>query len=161
MLKIHTSDGLTSRVDLADEAQAKEWLQRLRDPAFQQSITGATIVQKTAGRYKCPKCGKPGRFECSDCGRLEQEYNGSAVQYSLARPEGFVQIFYWPEAILPNEESKVKGGEKVTCFVDDIRITVMVHRSQPSVRISLLKTGKQRYNPFTRDANMIGVIDKE
>lgn len=159
MLKIHTSDGMTSHIDLSDEQQARDWLKRLRDQDFQRAITGATIIQKTHGRFKCPKCTSTGRFQCPKCGRLDNEYNGQSVQYSLARPEGFQQIFYLAEGIEPDEQARIKGGEKITCFVDDIRVTVMVHRSQPSVRIALLKTGKQRYNPYS--SAKVGEVPQE
>lgn len=71
------------------------------------------------------------------------------VQYSLSKPVGFGQIFYLPENI-EVEGDETKGGERLTCFVDDIRLTLMVHRSQPSIRVSIHKTGKLRFNPQTR-----------
>lgn len=46
MLKVHTTDGLTTRIDLDDPVQAKEWLSRLRQKEFQQCITALTIVDK-------------------------------------------------------------------------------------------------------------------
>ena len=121
MLKIHSKDGSTNNLDLADEEQAKLWLERLRNPEVQAKITGATLV----GR------------------------NASPVQCSLIRPEGFTQVFYWPELLEP--DGAMKGGEKITCFADDVRITIMLHRAQPALRVSILKTGKQRFNPVLRN----------
>lgn len=42
MFKLHTKDGVTATVDLADEAQAREWLPRLA--RSEASITGVTLV---------------------------------------------------------------------------------------------------------------------
>jgi len=46
LLKVHTIDGLTTRIDLDDPEQAKEWLTRLRQKAFQDCITALTIFDK-------------------------------------------------------------------------------------------------------------------
>ena len=54
MLKIHTDDGKTSRVDFEDEGQAKAWLERLKDPRFQDRITALTIAVKGV-QYSLPK----------------------------------------------------------------------------------------------------------
>jgi hypothetical protein len=119
VLKIHTNDGKTARVDLEDEGQAKEWLQLLGDPEFQATITGMTVAHK-------------------------------GVQYSLPRPIGFNEVLFLAEHVSPDSERKVKGGERVTCIAGDVRATVMVHRAQRAVRVSLLRTGKQRFNPMAK-----------
>ncbi len=54
MLKIHTRDGATTKVDLEDEGQAKEWMQRLSDPRFQASITGLTLSHAGV-QYSIPR----------------------------------------------------------------------------------------------------------
>jgi hypothetical protein len=119
LLKIHTIDGITSRIDLEDEGQAREWLIRLQDATFQKSISGVTIAYK-------------------------------GVQYSLPRPHGFGQIFFHAEYVEPDISKKIKGGERLTCVADGVRIALMVHRAQKAVRVSLFKTGKQRFNPFSK-----------
>lgn len=119
VLKIHTNNGKTARVDLEDEGQAKEWLQRLSDPEFQAAITGMTVAQR-------------------------------GVQYSLPRPIGFREILYLAELVAPDQERRIKGGERITCIAGDVRATVMVHQAQRAVRVSLLRTGKQRFNPMAR-----------
>lgn len=48
MLKIHTADGKTHRIDLADEQAAQEWMGRLLNPAFQADISAVSISQKGA-----------------------------------------------------------------------------------------------------------------
>lgn len=150
MLKIHTRDGATTNLDLKDENQAKEWLRRIKQTAFQESVTGITILQKCSGKFRCPQCNRSRRLVCSYCGRREDRACcDKSIQYSLPRPDGFGQIFYHAEDILPEPMKHIRGGEKITCFVDDIRATLMVHREQPAARVSLLKTGKQRYNPLT------------
>ena len=118
MLKVHTTAGLTSRVDLENEDEARQWIEKLRDPAFQQGISGLTIYQK-------------------------------GVQYSLPKPQGFGQIFLCAEFVEPDPDKKLKGGEKLVCVADDVRIVLMVHKAQKAVRVAVIKTGKQRFNPVT------------
>lgn len=116
MLKIHTRDGATIKIDLEDEAQAKEWMRRWADPRFQATITGLTIADQ-------------------------------GVQYSIPRPQGFEPISFLAESIEADPSRRIKGGERVSCMAGDIRATVMVHREQRAVRVSLLRLGKQRYIP--------------
>lgn len=122
MLRIHTKDGLTTHVDLKNEEQAKEWLSRRKSHDFQTDIAGVSLVQR---------------------------FNGTTVQYSLPRPEDFDQIFYHAEDVPPSISTRFKGGERVVCFVDDVRVTMLVHRKQHSVRIALKKMGKHTYNPMS------------
>lgn len=117
MLKVHTTDGKTVRLDLEDEQQAREWLLQLRDAEYQASITGLTVA-----------------------------YRG--VQYSLPRPRGFNTLSYLAEYVAPDSSKKLKGGERVTCFADDVRVGLMVHKEQRAVRITLTKTGRQRFSPL-------------
>lgn len=151
VLKIHTADGQTHRVDLGDEKQAKEWLSRLRDRSFQDSVTGISVIQDCHGRIRCTNCKKTGSLACKACGSAmaNDAYTKIGVQYSLSRPDGYGPVFYSVDKIDPEPDSKVRGGERVTCFAGDSRISMMVHAGQPSVRVTLLKTGKQRYNPLS------------
>lgn len=50
MLKIHLSDGITLSFDLSDPCKAKEWLDLVGKPEFQESIRGMTI-QHNGGSY--------------------------------------------------------------------------------------------------------------
>ena len=69
--------------------------------------------------------------------------NGS--QYSLTRPKGYRgSVVFQPERV--EEDGRVKGGERLTCYVGDTRLTLMVHNSD-SVRVSLARVGNQIYNP--------------
>lgn len=70
------------------------------------------------------------------------------VSYSLVRPIGFSQVFFLAEEVAQDPDSKIKGGERITCFADNLRLGVMVHRAQRSVRVAATKVGKQRFNPF-------------
>ncbi len=151
MLKIHTNDGKTHRVDLADEHQAREWLARLKRRDFQESITGISVIQDCQGRLRCPNCKRAGHLFCRGCDTAvpSESYTRTGVQYSLSRPDGYGPAFYTAEHIEAAPDSKVRGGERINCFIGDSRVTMMVHKGQPSVRITLLKTGKQRYNPFS------------
>ena len=116
MLKIHTRDGVTTKVDWENEDQAREWMRRLADPRFQGSITGLTILH-------------------------------AGVQYSIPRPTGFEPISFLAELIEPDDERRIKGGERVTLLAGDVRASIMVHKEQRAVRMSLLRIGKQRYSP--------------
>lgn len=119
MLKIHTNDGLTACVDLEDEEQAREWIERLKDPRLQSKITGVTVAHR-------------------------------GVQYSLPRPLGFDHVVFQPEIILPDDQKKIKGGERVVCQAGDVRVELMVHKAQRAARVSLKRTGKQRFNPWAK-----------
>lgn len=43
LLWVHTSDGETSKVDLEDGEQARKWIRKLRDPSFNNTVTGLAI----------------------------------------------------------------------------------------------------------------------
>lgn len=116
MLKIHTTDGLTTRIDITDKEQTKEWLKKMNDQEFQNTISAITIAHK-------------------------------GVQYSLPRPSGFSKTFFQVERIESDPSRKIKGGERIVCMADGVRIVMMVHRAQRAVRVSVIKTGKQRFNP--------------
>jgi hypothetical protein len=149
---VHTKDGKTHKIDLSDEKQAKNLLSNLKEQKYQANITGVTVIRDCYGRVRCPKCKKAGFLSCSACGH-EVPNNSNVkigVQYSLSKPDGFTPVFYAIENIEPDEDSKIRGGEKVICFSGATRVTMMVHNSQPSVRVTLLKIGKQRYNPYTK-----------
>ena len=153
MLKIHTNDGKTHRVDLASEEQAKVWLQRLKRRDFQQTITGISVVQDCHGRIRCPSCKRTGHLYCRACDKSlpSDSYTKTGVQYSLSRPDGYGDVFYVADHVESEEGSKVRGGERITCFAGETRVAMMVHKGQPSVRVTLLRTGKQRYNPLISD----------
>ncbi len=148
MFKIHTSDGITARLDLGDEEQAKEWLARLKDPTFQRRITGITIMRHCGGRFKCPSCGRATRLSCSVCGEPSRDITcEKGVQHSLSRPQGFDDVFYQPEQVEPDPRIKLRGGERIVCYAGNDRVAMMVHPRQPASRVTLAKTGKRRYNP--------------
>lgn len=150
MFKIHTNDGVTSRVDLSDEDQAKLWLQRFKQPAFQETITGISVLRKCSGHFRCGQCNrKAHKIVCPTCGNVEDgAVCGTGVQYSLSKPIDFDRVFYYAEHISPDVEAKIRGGERITCFADGVKVSMMVHACQSAARISLTKTGKQRYNPY-------------
>lgn len=150
MFKIHTRDGRTAKVDLTDADQAREWLQRFKDTGFQQNITGISVVQRCGGRVRCPNCNRAARLVCSNCGHSNNPVTcKTGVQHSLSRPRDFRRVFYHIEYVEPNAEIRLRGGEKIVCFADGVRTTMMSHAGQPAARITLLKTGNQRYNPLT------------
>ena len=119
LLRVHTNDGITTRFDLEDKEQAAEWLEKIKDSNFQDTITGLTVSHR-------------------------------GVLYSFSKPQGFRNLSYQAEDVEVDLERKIKGGERVLCYADDVRISLMVHRSQRAVRVTLAKTGKRRFNPLLR-----------
>jgi len=119
VLRVHTSDGLTVHFDLSDEEQVAAWLERTRDPRFQDGITGMTVSHR-------------------------------GVLYSVVKPQGFRSVSYLVESIQANPSSKNKGGERIYCFADEVRVGMMVHRAQRAVRVTLTKTGRRRFDPEQR-----------
>jgi hypothetical protein len=119
MLHVHTSDGLTIAIDFADVDQTREWIEKMKNPAFVERITGISI---------------------SDRG----------VMYSFTKPLGFQRIGFEIEKVEADQERKIKGGERLVCYADDVRITLMVHAAQRAVRVSMVKIGKRRFDPSAR-----------
>lgn len=134
MLKIHTSDGKTHRVDLSDEVQARKILAALGRDDFQRTVKAVSLVEHHTVRCTCACGARPSR----DFG----------VQYSVARPDGFDKAAFSVEAVEPG--GRVKGGERVVVHSGDVRLTLMAHSSQPAARIQVTKTGKQQFNPLSR-----------
>ena len=132
MLKIHTIDGDTIRVDLSDEQQAREWLPRLERSDFQAKITGVSLVENHVVSSRCSRCN-------------EEVAKRIGVQYSVSRPRSCRSIIYEIERIPPS--GAVKGGEKIDLFVDDIRLTLVAHAAQPSARVTVNHVGKRRHSP--------------
>lgn len=134
MLKIHTRDGQTLRVDLADEEQACLWLERLAREDFQATINGVSLVE----RHSVGKCQECGRRSSRDIG----------VQYSVTRPDDFKKVFFNIEYLQPN--GKIKGGERVTVFSDEVRLVLMAHKSQPAARITVTREQRNDYSIYHR-----------
>ncbi len=150
MIKINTCDGRTELLDLGNEQQAKEWLKILKRLDFQKKITGVSVVQRCNGHFKCSRCNRS-QLVCSNCGQpAHKTVCNTGVQYSLSKPIGFDKAIYHIEQIKPDEKTKTRGGEKVTCLVGDIKATLMIHACQPAAKISLVKVGKQRFDPIVK-----------
>lgn len=132
MLKIHTIEGDTFRVDLSDESQAREWLPMLERADFQSRITGVSLVENHVVNCRCAVCDN-------------EVSKRIGVQYSISRPKSGRSIKYEIERIPPS--GAVKGGEKVDLFVDEIRLTLVAHAAQPSARITVNHLGKRRHSP--------------
>jgi hypothetical protein len=132
LIKIHTSDGQTHRIDFTDQAEADAWIERLKSQRFQSSITGISIVGQNETRARCTECG------AKAAGQI-------GVQYSVTRPQDFRVIEYEIDTVA--ESGSVKGGWRLVLYADDVRLVLMVHRSQPSARITISKVGKRRFRP--------------
>lgn len=149
MYRIQTSDGLSVRLDLSDEDQARAWLTKLKDPNFREMVSTIAVIQQCSGKWRCPECKQSKRLVCSGCRQNGRQAEcAKQIQFVMSRPEGFDQKFYHIEQLDRDVAEKIHGGQRITCFVDDVRLTITTHADQPAARISLLKTGKQRYNPL-------------
>ncbi len=131
VLKLHTADGQTHPIDLADPEQAKAWLAKLQREDFQATIHGVSLVERHCVRGKCQACGEPSGREIG-------------VQYSVTRPDGVRRVFVHVEAV--EAQGRIKGGERVTLIADDVRLTLMAHASQPAARVTISKLGRQTFN---------------
>lgn len=121
MLKVHLADGQTQTVDLSDEGQARQLLERLKAASFQDAIRGMSIAHW-------------------------------GTQFSLPRPAGdFTQVFFTAEHLPPNPDEGFRGGQRIVCMADNVTVKLMVPAEQRAARITLNRTGKQRFNPMTRD----------
>lgn len=139
MFRIHTNDGKTISVDMADEEQAKALFLNLARASYQRSVSGVTLVGEHAARAVCPECG-------ARCAGL------LGIQYSVARPHDFHSIEVSVETV--ESTGRVRGGERLIVFADDVRMAIMAHAAQPSVRVALSKVGRRKFNPSTRGPNV-------
>lgn len=132
MLRVHTADGNTASIDFRDEEQAREFLTKLKERTYQDQIRALTLLQYAEARCKT----------CDDTVRWK------GIQHTVSRPEGFGNVFFHVEEVKPDLENRIKGGEKIICFADEVRVTTMAHRENPAVRFSLRKMGRHSYNPL-------------
>jgi len=106
-----------------------------------QTILIDTENEKEAAKW-LEQLKEPG-FQSKIAG-LTVRYNG--VDFSFPRPEGFHRVSFAVE-----EVKLSKGGERIWCFSDNVRVGLMVHKEQrATARVTLRKTGNQRYSPFLR-----------
>jgi hypothetical protein len=83
---------------------------------------------------------------------ISVQQNG--VMYAVARPVEFDRIHFFAESLPPNESQKFKGGERVYCHADEVRVSVMVHPGQRAARLCLSKPGRQCYIPWAREPEL-------
>lgn len=72
------------------------------------------------------------------------------LQYSLRRPEKFDEVFFDAYVVGPNRGERFKGGTKVICIAGDVTISLLVHEEEKAGRFSIVRTGKQKYNPLLK-----------
>lgn len=132
MLKIHTKDGQTATLDLADGEQARAWLKRAALPAYQERLTGLTLIESHVARAAC------------DCGR--KCLCDLGVQISVPRPRGFRRVELAAEHVAPAQG--IRGGERTLVYCDNVVLSVMAHAEQPAIRIMVTKLGTRVHNPF-------------
>jgi hypothetical protein len=138
VLKIHTADGQTHSIDLQDSKQAKMWLAKLSRDEFQATMQGISLVERHCVRVRCTACG-------------ESSGRDIGVQYSVTRPDDARRVFMHAEWVEP--DGKIKGGERITVFADDHRLTLMAHAGQPAARVTFAKVGKQTFNALKAEAH--------
>lgn len=92
-------------------------------------------------------------FQDSIRGMTVQHNGGS---YSLTRPDSFHHLWLFAEHLEPEQSKKFKGGKRLICQADDVRVSMMIHEASRAVRVSLSKTGTQRYNPIMDNGRSYG-----
>lgn len=135
MLRVHTADGRTTTVDLSDERQAADWVRRLARADVARSVTGLTLVETHATSGKCPAC-------------AERHQLPLGLQFSISRPEDFRAVSFDAERV--EASGRVRGGDRLLVYADDIRLSVMAHAETPAVRVIVSKVGKRRFDPKAR-----------
>ena len=70
------------------------------------------------------------------------------MQFSISRPQDFRAVSFDAEHVEPS--GRVRGGDKLVLYADDVRVSIMAHADQPAVRVVLAKVGRRRYNPNQR-----------
>jgi hypothetical protein len=145
MIRIHTRNGNTTRVDMSDSKQAEWWINQLKDPVFQSNITGITVGRQCNGKLRCTSCSR--KLYCPNCGSNEHVECNVGVQFSLSRPVGFKQVKYFFEHVEPDPSKKLKGGERVLCLAGNTKINMMVHANQLASRTILSNVGRQTFDP--------------
>lgn len=148
VFKIHTRDGKTEIIDPKDEFGAKKLFSRFSNTTYQNEITGISLLKECGGQVRCPTC-KRTNLVCQNCGTsLKNHKCRTGVQYSISRPNGCRKVFYIPAVVDQDLDTKNKGGERVTVFVDGFKIDLMAHRNQPALSVRVEKPGVLRYNPI-------------
>jgi hypothetical protein len=132
MLRVHTADGHTETVDLSDERQASELVRRLARADVARSVTGLTLVETHGAAGRCPACS-------------ERHQLPLGMQFSITRPEDFRSVSFDAERVQPS--GRVRGGDRLLVYADDIRLSVMAHAETPAVRVVVSKPGKRRFDP--------------
>jgi hypothetical protein len=136
VLRVNLSTGVTLKLDLAHDADAREWRSFAGDPSCQQTIRGVSIVRDGF----CHVVPVPKRFQ-------------SAPVYQAE--------------LLTDDETGRLIAERVSCYVDAIRIdlTVYARANPPLARVDVVRTGKRRHMPPASrdDASAVpgaGVVDR-
>src|SRR4029079_9312790 len=118
MISLHLRDGQTIPIDLADGVNPQ--LERLGHPDFQAQLTAVTVHLKYPHRS-----GETG------------------VQISLVRPKGFDdEPFFQVERV--KEQGRIRVGERIDLWLGDLRVSLMMHGSQPAARLSVTKKTRER-----------------
>lgn len=64
------------------------------------------------------------------------------VQYSLPRPDGFDATVLTAEPV-----GAGKGGERIVCAMDDVRVKLMVHNGQRAARVAIARKWHRVFDP--------------
>lgn len=64
------------------------------------------------------------------------------VQYSLPKPDGFNDVALTAEPV-----NIGKGGERIVCVTDNVKIQLMVHSGQRAARVAVDQRWRRVFNP--------------
>jgi len=128
VLKIHTRDGRTVRVDLRDEIQAKRLMRQLDQEEFQATISGITVVETHSVKIRCKNC-------------EEKVTRDIGVQATLSRP-AMSDIRFEPYLI-----DRSGGGTGVDMFVSDYRVTLTTHERHRASSVGMQRVGRRLFAP--------------
>ena len=119
MLKVNMSDGRTLSFELNNSSEFKEWKKFISNDENQKKIRGVGIVYNTQW-------------------------------HALPIPRKFKYVRYDADLII-NDNAKTPEkklvGERVICFIDDIKLSLLVYYgNRPKMsRIDAIKIGRARY----------------
>ena len=70
--------------------------------------------------------------------------------HALPVPSNFRNVSYDADLLWDKRNERV-GGERVTCYADKIRVTLVVFRRNGAVRVDMARIGKRRHIPPVAD----------
>lgn len=113
---------MTLSFDLTDSKESEEWEEKCKDKSFMQEITGIGILH-------------------------------NKHWHTLPAPKRFRKVLFRAELLTTiKKEEMLNVGERITCYVDDIQISLTVYfGNRPKMaRIDVKRIGNRRFAPKER-----------